>query len=106
MLLPGRKLPLRFLDFFFQQRSQLGVQLEALIEVRLCPDLVASKQPSQSSVSVCLGKGWIDLDGQLVVGDAPLQVSSVLPSVAPIAVRFYKSRIDFNSSVVVCNSSL
>src|SRR6266404_7220510 len=106
MLLSGGKFPLRFFDFGFQKRFQLGIQLKALIEVLICPDLVALKQPGQSSVSVCLGKGWIDIDGVVVVGHAALQVSPVLLSVAPIVVRFYKSGIDFDSSVVVCNSSL
>ena len=70
MLLSGGKFPLRFLDFGFQKRFQLGIQLKALIEVLICPDLVALKQPGQSSVSVCLGKGWIDIDGLVVVGNA------------------------------------
>src|SRR5436190_3643899 len=101
MLLSGGKFPLRFFDFGFQKRFQLGIQLKALIEVLICPDLVALKQPGQSSVSVCLGKGWIDIDGLVVVGNAAGDVSSVLAGVAPIAVGLDKSGIDFDSSVVV-----
>jgi hypothetical protein len=69
-----------------------------MVEVLLCPNLVALRQPGQSPVSVCLGKGGIDLDGRVVVGDAVGQVSAVLLSVAPIAVGFCKSGIDFDSS--------
>jgi len=75
---------------------QLGIQPETLVEVFLRPVGVTLKQPGQSSVFVCLGKDWREFDGRIVVGDAAAQVPSVQPRLAPIALCFRESEIDFD----------